>query len=117
MKRRVVLIGLASFAMLSAGVTAVADPTPDDPPTAPPSATAPPTREPGPGEDEGVLISNEEAVRQDAQEFAKQKGVSEADAIAAMRNQPAMEEFIAGIQSAASDRLAGAWIELDLTVY
>jgi hypothetical protein len=59
-------------------------------------------------------MSREEALRQDAQEFARQKGVGQVDALAAVTNQPAMERFIQEIQSSASDRLAGAWIEPEL---
>jgi hypothetical protein len=116
MNRRVVLIGFASVAMLSFAVHAVAEPTPGKPPPPTPSATASSTvgPVPGQGEDEGALISKEEALLQDAQEFARQKGVSQVDALASMTNQPAREKFIHGIQSSAGDRLAGAWIEPEL---
>lgn len=89
--------------------------TPTPRPSEPePSTSKPTTPEQQSDEDdagEGVLISNDEAVRQDALEMSKQSSLSEAEALAAVKNQPAMEHLIAEVRALASDRLAGAWIE------
>lgn len=119
MKRRGVITVLIVLAMLSGAFSASADPLPSPAPNSTPTATPPtpsPTTPSGSpsdqrDEDEGVLVSDDVALSLDAQQLAKQSSLSEAEALATLRNQPLMESFIEEVRAVAGDRLAGAWIE------